>query len=106
MKALVTEFHLPDFDPERILSLSKSGIHNYVKMPGLRYKFYLINTETKSFGAVYIFESQSDLDRFLNSERWTTAIPSVWGQQPQYHVYDIPLLVDNVQHQHVGVEAR
>jgi heme-degrading monooxygenase HmoA len=67
----------------------------YRKVPGLVEKLYLRFRDTGEFGAVYVWESEEDLERFRESELART-IPTAYQVEGEssLEVADVPLVVD------------
>jgi Putative mono-oxygenase ydhR len=52
---------------EEFKKLTTSAAPKFSEIPGLCWKIWLINEDRKEAGGVYLFESATDLEQFLNS---------------------------------------
>lgn len=53
---------------EEVLKRYKDRSPRYQALPGLKQKYYLKFTETGEHGAVYLWESEKDIEEFHKSE--------------------------------------
>lgn len=69
-------FHA-DISKENLESAVAGISEKFNSVPGLQWKIWLINTETKEAGGIYLFESREAVDQFKNSELFkrTTSYP-------------------------------
>jgi heme-degrading monooxygenase HmoA len=83
---------LPD---EEVVAMFEKRSDRYRKVPGLVEKLYLRFRDTGEFGAVYVWESEEDLERFRESELART-IPTAYQVEGEssLEVADVPLVVD------------
>jgi len=58
-------------------------------MPGLFSKTWWINQEKKEWGALYVFDSEEDLQAYANSDLWVNKVPAKWGVKPEVTVLDV-----------------
>ncbi len=52
-------------------------------MPGLFSKVWWCNSEKGEWGAMYIFNSDEDLQEYLHSDRWLNKVPQKYGYKPE-----------------------
>ena len=58
-------------------------------MPGLFSKTWWINQERKEWGALYVFDSEKELQEYANSDLWVNKVPAKWGVKPEVTVLDV-----------------
>jgi hypothetical protein len=46
--------------------MADSIAHEFLDVPGLRWKIWLLNPEAQDAGGIYLFDSQASLDGYLN----------------------------------------
>lgn len=64
-------------------------VKEYAKVPGLKEKTFFMNPENLDQGAVLIWESQEDIDNYLKSELYKTAVADICEGEPRWEVYPI-----------------
>jgi len=52
-------------------------------MTSLYSKTWWVNEEKNEWGAMYIFNSQKELDDYINSDRWKNKVPEKYGCKPE-----------------------
>ena len=57
-------------------------------LPGLYSKCYWVNQEREEWGALYVFDSEEDLDSYLTSDLWVNKIPAKFGCKPEVTILD------------------
>ena len=53
---------------EELKKITSSVAPEFLEIPGLCWKIWLLNEDRKEAGGVYLFESATDLEQFLNSK--------------------------------------
>lgn len=56
--------------------------HIYLDHPGIESKCWYVNEEKNEWGALYVFRSDGDLQKYLKSDLWLKEIPGRWGLKP------------------------
>lgn len=56
---------------------------HFKDMPSLCAKTWWVNREKNEWGALYIFNSQKDVDDYLASDRWQNKVPQKYGCKPE-----------------------
>ena len=68
----------------RTLSRGLSATRKHFKeMDGLFSKCWWCNQEKGEWGALYIFNSDADLQAYITSERWLKVVPEKYGCKPE-----------------------
>lgn len=52
-------------------------------MESLFAKTWWVNEEKNEWGAMYIFNSQEEVDAYLASDRWRNKVPEKYGYRPE-----------------------
>jgi hypothetical protein len=86
--------------PESVEAMREKFLVSYQAfrdMPGLFSKVWWSNSEKGEWGAMYIFNSEEDLQEYLRSDRWLNKIPQKYGYKPEIvSVLDLgPILYKN-----------
>jgi hypothetical protein len=66
-KVLTTRFNYSK-PSEELKKIMPALAYKFSEIPGCCWKIWLINEDLKKAGGVYLFESASDLEQFLNSD--------------------------------------
>jgi hypothetical protein len=72
--------------PENIVEMRKKFLgsyHVFRDMPGLFSKTWWCNQQKGEWGALYIFDSEADLQVYLQSELWVKKVPEKYGYKPE-----------------------
>ncbi|MBC8440069.1 MAG: YdhR family protein [Deltaproteobacteria bacterium] len=83
------------FRPKDPVSLKKmrdlymGSYPHFKEMTSLYAKTWWVNEEKNEWGAMYIFNSQTQLDAYIQSDRWQRIIPEKYGCTPETTVLDI-----------------
>ena len=56
---------------------------HFKEMDGLFSKCWWCNQEKGEWGALYIFNSDADLQAYITSERWLKVVPEKYGCKPE-----------------------
>ncbi len=56
---------------------------HFKEMPSLFAKTWWVNEEKNEWGAMYIFNSQKEMDEYLASDRWQNKVPEKYGCRPE-----------------------
>jgi heme-degrading monooxygenase HmoA len=68
MQVLIVNFNLKGVDEAQYAKLCDDAAPAFAAVPGLISKFWLKNSDTATYGGVYIFEDRSALNRFQESD--------------------------------------
>ena len=79
-----------DWDAMRALQRDRSRL--YVGMPGLRFKPFVLDPDSRRYGGLYVWESREALDDFLRGDI-VAALAARFGD-PEVRVFEVPVLVD------------
>ena len=58
-------------------------------LPGLFFKSWWIDQEKNEWGALYIFDSEEDLQAYIKSDLWVNKIPAKYNCKPQVTILDV-----------------
>ncbi len=61
----------------------------FSKIPGCCWKIWLIDEERKEAGGLYLFESNGELEQFLNSKLWASVAADPAFTNLQTHTFGI-----------------
>lgn len=95
MIASTIVFTLPkdsDWDALRARALVRAK-EAYVGLKGLHTKAFILNVETGEYGGMYIWETQADLDAFLQSDLIAVAAEKLG--RPAIQIYEVPAYIEN-----------
>lgn len=73
-------------DPESVDAMREKFLVSYEAfrdMPGLFSKVWWCDPERGEWGAMYIFNSDEDLQEYLRSDRWLSKVPQKYGYRPE-----------------------
>ncbi len=56
---------------------------HFKEMSSLYAKTWWVNQEKNEWGAMYIFNSQKELDNYIASDRWLNKVPKKYGCKPE-----------------------
>ncbi len=90
------------FKPERLPSSEElraqfTGSYPiFASMDEVEYKCWWISREKGTWGALYVFRSGKDLERYISSERWLKLIPEKYGCTPASEVMEVGLILSKV----------
>lgn len=56
---------------------------HFKEMSSLYAKTWWVNQEKNEWGAMYIFNSQKELDDYVASDRWQNKVPEKYGCKPE-----------------------
>lgn len=79
-------------DPVRLEKMRKMHMASYPhfkEMSSLYAKTWWVNEEKNEWGAMYILNSQKEIDDYLASDRWKNKIPKKYGCTPEATILDI-----------------
>ncbi|HOO54623.1 MAG TPA: YdhR family protein [Methanothrix sp.] len=87
-------------NPESVAAMREKFLvsyHAFRDMTGLFSKVWWCNSERGEWGAMYIFDSDEDLQEYLRSDRWLNKVPKKYGYKPEIvAVLDLgPILYKN-----------
>jgi hypothetical protein len=77
------------FRPEKAESVASmrekflASYQNFKEMQSLFSKVWWCNPEEGVWGAMYIFNSDEELQEYLNSDLWLKKVPEKWGYKPE-----------------------
>ncbi|MFH1152375.1 MAG: YdhR family protein [Pseudomonadota bacterium] len=76
------------FRPEEPVNLEKmrkmylGSYPHFADMPSLFSKTWWVDETRNEWGALYVFNSQQDVDDYLSSDRWLNKVPEKYGCRP------------------------
>ena len=66
-----------------------SGAYQIIfDLPGLFFKSWWCNQEKGEWGALYIFDSEKDLQSYITSDLWLNKIPEKYGCKPDVTILE------------------
>ena len=68
MQVLIVNFNLKGLDEAQYAKLCDEAAPAFAAVPGLISKFWLKNSDTGTYGGVYIFEDRNALNRYQESD--------------------------------------
>ncbi len=68
---------------DKMRQLYLKSYPHFRKMSSLYAKTWWVNEEKNEWGAMYIFNSQQDVDNYLSSDRWRNKVPEKYGCKPE-----------------------
>jgi len=88
----------PDVMPtsEELRAQFSTSYPLFKEMEALEYKCWWISQEDGEWGALYVFRSREDLERYISSERWLKLIPEKYGCTPKWRVMDVGMILSKV----------
>jgi len=60
----------------------------YIKLPGLFSKCWWCNQEKGEFGALYISDSEKDLQNYITSDLFVKGVPAKWNCKPEFIILE------------------
>lgn len=57
-------------------------------LPGILSKCWWVNQEKEEWGALYVFNSEKDLNGYLTSDLWINKVPEKYGCSPEVTILD------------------
>ncbi|MCJ7444901.1 MAG: YdhR family protein [Methanotrichaceae archaeon] len=72
--------------PENVAEMRKKFLGSYPffkEMRGLFSKVWWCNPEKGEWGAMYIFDSEAELNEYLQSDFWMNKVPEKYGYKPE-----------------------
>ncbi len=94
MYAAAIEFVFPegtDWDATRALARQRAHAY-YRNVPGLRSKAFVIDPGRRAYGGLYVWETQRELNEFLQSEVFKAAVEK-FGR-PDIRIYEVAALIE------------
>lgn len=70
-------------DLDKMREMYMGSYPHFKNMDPLFAKTWWVNTEKNEWGAMYIFNSQNDVDEYLASDRWQNKVPEKYGCRPE-----------------------
>jgi len=81
MHVLIVNFNLKDVDEAQYARMCDAVAPAFAAIPGLASKLWLKNSDTGTYGGVYIFESRDALNRFQETGEASFQDPSIdWSR--------------------------
>ncbi len=68
--------------------LFNQGYQTMFNLPGLFFKTWWVNQAKSEWGALYIFDSEQDLQSYITSDLWLNKIPARWGGKPEVTILE------------------
>lgn len=83
-KALWVVFRPKDkIEKEKMRQMYLGSYPHFKEMTSLYAKTWWVNEEKNEWGAMYIFNSQKEVDDYLASDRWQYKVPEKYGCIPE-----------------------
>jgi hypothetical protein len=83
-KALWVVFRPKDsVELKKMREMYLGSYSHFKEMPSLYAKTWWVNQEKNEWGAMYIFNSQKELDDYVASDRWQNKVPEKYGCKPE-----------------------
>jgi len=57
-------------------------------LPGLFFKCWWCAQQKGEWGALYIFDSEKDLEAYIKSDLWMNKVPEKYGSRPEVTILD------------------
>ena len=70
-------------DVEQMRKKFMGSYPHFRDMESLYSKTWWVNPEKNEWGAMYIFNSQKELDEYVASDRWRNKVPEKYGCKPE-----------------------
>jgi hypothetical protein len=97
MITAIVRFKLPaNIDAEKAAELFRDSAPKYQGLQGLVRKYYLFDTESRTGGGCYLWESREAAERVYTAE-WRKMIADRYGAAPEISFFETPVIVDNSQ---------
>jgi heme-degrading monooxygenase HmoA len=84
----------PSFTLERVRTYFEEAVPKFEAMPGLIRKYFLLSSDGRSAGSVYLWETREQAAAF-HDDRWRQFMQEKYGYRPTVVIYDCPIVVDN-----------
>lgn len=68
---------------EKMREMYLGSYPHFEEMPSLYAKTWWVNEEKNEWGAMYIFNSQKEVEDYLVSDRWQNKVPKKYGYKPE-----------------------
>ena len=59
-----------------------------LEITGLLFKCWWCNHQKNEWGALYIFDSEADLQTYLKSDHWIIKVPAKYGVKPEFSILE------------------
>lgn len=99
MIVVIATFQLPQpltLDAAR--KIFQSTAPKYQGLAGLVRKHYVLSSDGRTAGGVYLWNSRADADA-LYTDSWRGYVKSKYGAEPSVVYFDNPVVVDNLSQQ-------
>jgi len=83
-------------DWNALRELMKERAKQFHKLPGLRSKAFLFDTERREIGGNYVWETRESLNAYLNSALYLDVVRKL-GEPQELRIYEVPEYADNGQ---------
>jgi hypothetical protein len=80
-------------DLKKMRDMYMGSYPHFKDMPSLYAKTWWVDEDKNEWGAMYIFNSQKELDAYLATDRWINKIPAKYGCTPEITILDIGALL-------------
>jgi hypothetical protein len=80
-------------EPE-LKNLLAQLVEIYKKVPGLKHKYFILDTKTGEVGGIYTFESQDALDTYLKSDVYKDVVVSNSQGEPKVEIFNVIAVTD------------
>jgi heme-degrading monooxygenase HmoA len=96
MITVLTSFTLPaETTPELARQIFVSSAPRFLRMPGLRYKFFLLTEDGRTGMGFYIWDDRQHAEAFF-TEEWMQSMHGKYGSQPTVTYLECVVEVDNL----------
>lgn len=96
MITALVQFKLPQpVSREQAREIFSGTAQKYRDISGLIRKYYVLSTDGKTAGGMYLWNSQEDAEQLYTAE-WEQFIFDKYGNFPSVNYFDCPVIVDNV----------
>lgn len=95
MITTVVEFDLPvTLNRDEAREVFRSTAPIYLGCPGLIFKTYILGSDGRKAGGVYVWDSREAAERAYD-DAWRARVRQRYGVDPTVKYFDTPVIVDN-----------
>jgi hypothetical protein len=99
MITAITKFELPkSVTREEARSIFLSTAPNYLDVPGLVRKCYILSQDGNTVGGIYLWNSRAEAEA-MYTETWREFVREKYDTDPSVTYFDTPVVVDNLTHE-------
>jgi hypothetical protein len=81
-----------------VLAVYRDSTARYRDLPGLIRKYYLLDEDSRTAGAIYLWETRAAAEAIYNDE-WRRSFLERYGAEPTVSYFETPVVVDNLTHE-------